>query len=494
MGNFGLNIDKLNTGMGISFSDSSTVLGTTKTNASIFGVNIVNDEIQSNNEEKVVTAASLGYKKTSNPDIYYSDTQNSYFIWDETKNKFKKAKGIENILPNGNYKTDTGYFKKDGTLVAAYENGNLAPTKEAPEKLPDVMADYHGYSKTSINNVFFDKEKNCYVEWNQNSESFKKSRVDDAVEGGFYKSGEKYFDADGYEITAPYFYAQKYGYKKVFGTDIYKDSEGRECKWNDETKKFELTDRARLVENMKNNPADGEIGNFMQGTSDCWLLSSLNALGDNEKGREILKNSISTDENGNISVKLNGVNKIYVITKADMDAAIMDSKNYSVGDKDVLAIELAVKKFRIENYENDTMSMNPLDLNYVKAHYVGYELVGGDPKNAIELLTGSKATKISKSADDSTIFINSRETSGTFDENFLKKYFDNPKNIIVTTLMDENQSSDAHALRFNSYDDKNVYLTDPYDTAAGPIAMSKEEFYKRLIAVDVSDLSSPLED
>ena len=76
----------------------------------------------------------------------------------------------------------------------------------------------------------------------------------------------------------------------------------------------------------------------------------------------------------------------------------------------------------------------------------------------------------------------------------VKKYFDNPQNIIVTTLMDENQSSDAHALRFNSYDDKNVYLTDPYDTAAGPIAMSKEEFYKRLIAVDVSDLSSPLED
>ena len=84
--------------------------------------------------------------------------------------------------------------------------------------------------------------------------------------------------------------------------------------------------------------------NFAQdGKGDCWLISSLKALNNSEKGKEIIKSCLSADNAGNITVNIKGIDKSYTITNDEINAAI-DSENSALGDKDAIAIELAFEK------------------------------------------------------------------------------------------------------------------------------------------------------
>lgn len=81
---------------------------------------------------------------------------------------------------------------------------------------------------------------------------------------------------------------------------------------------------------------------------DCWLLSDINALNQTGWGREVIKNAIVPDEgqNGGVTINFSGSpldKKEFYITKEEIQKA-KASGNYSSGDDDMIALELAAEK------------------------------------------------------------------------------------------------------------------------------------------------------
>lgn len=102
-----------------------------------------------------------------------------------------------------------------------------------------------------------------------------------------------------------------------------------------------------IQKDIEKQGISGEIDeDFSQGDiGDCWLLASIKSISYTPKGQEILKNCISVNEEGAIAVTLQGVGKTYTITRDEFK----ENKNYSQGDGDVKAIEMAVEKYMKEN-------------------------------------------------------------------------------------------------------------------------------------------------
>ena len=92
---------------------------------------------------------------------------------------------------------------------------------------------------------------------------------------------------------------------------------------------------------------DGCIDTFKQGnTGDCYLLAGIESLSNTEEGKQIIKESIKRPFWGGVSVTLKGVNKTYYFSAQEL----LEAKQLSKGDDDVLAIELAFKKYREEKF------------------------------------------------------------------------------------------------------------------------------------------------
>ena len=141
---------------------------------------------------------------------------------------------------------------------------------------------------------------------------------------------------------------------------------------------------------------DGKINNFKQGNKgDCWLLSSIKALSQIPKGAEIIKNSISQDSCGNVTVTLNGAkdeggNPIKITMSPD--ELYWSGFSLSTGDDDVVAIERAVDKYRRQellNVLNDKNLSNEDKENFVKDFDDG-----SNPQKALHLLTGKKTVEL----------------------------------------------------------------------------------------------------
>lgn len=81
---------------------------------------------------------------------------------------------------------------------------------------------------------------------------------------------------------------------------------------------------------------------------DCWLLSDINALSYTEFGRKAISDAIIPDKNGSggVTIKFKGSplkQKAIHITASEIDKA-RKSGNYSSGDDDMIAFELATEK------------------------------------------------------------------------------------------------------------------------------------------------------
>jgi len=96
---------------------------------------------------------------------------------------------------------------------------------------------------------------------------------------------------------------------------------------------------------------------FNQGkTGDCWAIAGLIALNASEAGKEIIKNAISMDADGNVLITFEGAATTIKVTKQEIEKYDRSS-SFTSGDNDVLAFEIAVAKLRgSRNSEKETLS------------------------------------------------------------------------------------------------------------------------------------------
>ena len=105
----------------------------------------------------------------------------------------------------------------------------------------------------------------------------------------------------------------------------------------------------------KNKGVNGAIDEavFQGKKGDCWLISGIQSLAYTKDGRELIKNSIKQDKNGDYIVSFKGIGKSYKVTKNELESKNVSTftnglsqgkSEYSTGDDDMLLMELAVEK------------------------------------------------------------------------------------------------------------------------------------------------------
>ena len=135
---------------------------------------------------------------------------------------------------------------------------------------------------------------------------------------------------------------------------------------------------------------DGIISASEQGTvKDCALISAINSLCTTEIGREAIKNAVSIDEDGNMTVNFAGIDRKYTITREEFNK----KNSFSSGDPEVRAIELAWEKML--NEVKDGVLQRESRQPYHEGQNIlqeklkcGYNIVAGTFANSVyELLT-----------------------------------------------------------------------------------------------------------
>lgn len=217
---------------------------------------------------------------------------------------------------------------------------------------------------------------------------------------------------------------------------------------------------------------DGKIGSTMQSfeTGDCWILTGVNSLNTTKWGKYIIKNAIRPDGKGGAAVTLKGAkkeNKEFHITANEILASEKNEK-YSVGDDDMLAIELAVEK-----YAKELISTGKLDKSENDA------ITGGIDVSSMELLTGAKVHKFPE--------------KDRFMDKVLDKIFDNPGDYAIYCSFIENNDdmykNHAYTLKKIGIDldgNKSAILINPWDSSQ-EIEIPYEKFRTNLKYLAVSE-------
>ena len=428
-------------------------------------------------------AAKLGLKPTGNGSYYFDEAKDTYYLWQPDKGTFKKDKNISMICSNGNYINKKGaYFTPDGKLYAVVKKG-VASSDEVTcgvSKFGPSLAHARGYLSTSNENIYRAKDENnndVYYHYDKESLSFSKTTVSEVLYNGMYKDNGKFFDKNGQEVSKVRYLAATELLEPLSETsDVYKlvDSE-LYYKWNNETNKFEY---------VKN---DGVLGDFKQGgTGDCWLLASISALSSDPKGREVIKNAVTVNDDGSVNVYFKGIDKTYKITQKELRT--VQSVNYAAADPDIIAVELAMERYRQGLVKTDLAQSSNLSLVYSPSPEEGKSILdGGNAIQALQLLSGKNSFMVSTD-ENNVLAIDRVVQDGKSFDTALKEYFDNPNNVIVVGLQTGEDA--GHAYAFDSYDDENVYLINPHNTFEGPKPMKKEEFFEKLNNVVITDLST----
>ena len=460
-------------------------------------------------EERTFLAQRYKYDSTSHPFIYFDKAANNYKRWDGSE--FYPT-DIVKVNCAGGYETSDGKkYAVDGSY-GYMENGEKKYIGSTGKPMTDnyfirqCEAQMNGYKAApGGGEYYYDSTNKSYLKWDETSHNFVATDVEEVLEGGYYKKQDKCYNSIDEEISITEYTARKNGMYKTNYTGIYVDKSGKTLfKWNTESNKFEKFDHEAKMTAYYSQKADGKIGNFEQGANagDCWLLSAVYGLSSTEEGQKILKDVIKTDENGTVTVNLKGVGKQYTFTDEELNNVIkddsysyfksgsmLDNGYYSIGDKDVLALELAIRNYRKELDESGEAAWgNPHNFNYVE--YSGDDdmyTYSGSQSAAVGLLTGKNVNIIKSGYDENTVIKDGVVYKQKMEESVFKPIFDNPENTVFVSLYADND--EGHAYTFKSYDDNFIYLVNPYDTSKVE-KMPKDEFYKKLIDVSYTDLKS----
>lgn len=255
------------------------------------------------------------------------------------------------------------------------------------------------------------------------------------------------------------------------------------------------TTNACSIKKTSNNKTQNSVFNFngeiestkqADGQIDCWLLSGINALNTTKWGKKAIKDAIKPDEMGGVYITLKGAptkQKVFHVSIEDMQKAD-NSKQYSTGDPDMLAIELAVEKlYKIM----DKQKLGEIDrLGADTNSYLGNMIVdnGSRMLSVEKLLTNTEEKVIVNNLHGPNPW------EGIDNKDFEKTYkylADNKDSISITATF----SARGDAFGYREKDDpvhgmhsycvkkivygKYVILSDPYDSGKD-IKISWEHF------------------
>lgn len=179
--------------------------------------------------------------------------------------------------------------------------------------------------------------------------------------------------------------------------------------------------------------------NFVQGYSgNCWFLSAIKSICGNEKLLDKLNNMISVEkQNGVITaLKINIQGNEYKIDYGELKAA----NEYSSGDLDVRALEIAVNRYMHENHLDDINRSNT-------------------PENAYKFLFGEENVEY-QNYDDSDEYINKMRDNNT---NILSNLCSgNSKGYAYDKAGNKVQITKNHAFTYSSMNAEFLYFKDPH--------------------------------
>lgn len=253
-----------------------------------------------------------------------------------------------------------------------------------------------------------------------------------------------------------------------------------------------------VYNNIKNKKLNGKFSNVKQGQQDdSWLLSGLKSLSATKHGKKIIRDSMRATDGG-VVIKFKGIGKEYNITNKEINRVANEyvtlfddegkvkgyKKNYSSGDGDVLAFELAFKKYQ-SDLRLGKIKANP-DLPKCANQFSSHDnLSETDVSQFYYLLTGKLPTEIKNN------LFNIDEKSKL--DVFIAKFANNSDNMSATfKFKDDGSGALSVKSIFNSdiklytskvysikkINDKFVIFVDPRNTAVH-IRMPIEEFKQK---------------
>ena len=437
------------------------------------------------------------------------------------------------------FKLDNGKFVPsfdDSSSVMEYsyhENGNKSKVtihgEDSYGKTSDTKYEYNESGKMiSATKSYF--KRGVYVE-----EKYEGSNLENRTSGGVASEIIEYENADKTKIkqkTVNIFDSDGI----LIGDEIY-DGDGKKIGEHDFSKldgKFETA--------------------YQKGRGDCYLLAAINSLANSDTGNNLLQDLIKQDGN-NFVVKFPGAeiarenliktlkaknpdfdaSKInipdeYTITAEDLkDAMLKSGAKYSIGDKDVLLLEIAYERYREavavaldENNLKPSEYMKGLSLNIDGDDY----LSGGTSSEAVFILTGKTSevyiTKDYKKVPvcyvDSDFQMHVPDAQGNIaaETNYKsmsattsadnQKLIDKLKQATIDGTI-QNYAATAgfkvssqevngkvikggnHALTIKSVTDTHVVLANPWNPDKD-VVMSMDDFLKAAYIIEISDLTA----
>ena len=224
---------------------------------------------------------------------------------------------------------------------------------------------------------------------------------------------------------------------------------------------------ARWVsDNKENIKPNGKIdAKFDQGnTGDCWLLASIIAIGNTPKGKEILDKTVKVNDDGSVTVTLQGVNKTYTISEKEL----VVNNQLSTGDLDVRAIELAFNKYFYEERANGRSLES--DGNYSP---LAYNILTGEEKHLLPV------------GGVGDILLNIGSYIHTFTDEEIDSFNSENKVITVSAIdredvvleeeISEQVLKQSHAYAVIRSDSEFVYLVNPRNSGS-EIKITREQF------------------
>lgn len=229
----------------------------------------------------------------------------------------------------------------------------------------------------------------------------------------------------------------------------------------------------------------------MQGYSNnCQLYAGLNALSYGEKGKDIIKKSITMNDDGSYNVYFKGLDETYTVTQKDLRKSYRNNPY----NKDVtMTVLITAYEKALENIEK-----NKKDYSLKERSFVGH--IKGESITSVNDLN---QTSYMLAGVDSTICLN-RLSIG----NALKTMKNNPDDIVATAVFihigekgyrcitDVNGEEYAvsrgalgfHEIAIKKVDDKTVTIVNPWN-GAKDIVVDKNEFMKQVNFIEYFNLN-----